>query len=77
MGMVFSTGLMVLITRANGISIRLKVKVLFGMLRETFTGVNSKTIWPMGTESTLTLMEVGTRANSETMSRKAMGKKNG
>ena len=53
MGMVFSTGLMGLITRANGISIRLKAKVLFGMLRETFTGVNSKMIWQTDMENIL------------------------
>ena len=76
-GMEYSTGLMGPITKASGISIKLKAKVLFGMLRVTFIEENSKMIWPTGTESILTSMEAGIKVNLETMSKKAMGKKNG
>jgi hypothetical protein len=47
-----NTGMTELITKANGSSTKLRDKELFGMLKEMFTKGNSKTIWPMGMEST-------------------------
>jgi hypothetical protein len=47
MVMGFNIGLMELIMKANGISIRLKVKEHFGMLKEMFIGENLRMIWLM------------------------------
>jgi|TARA_B110001450_G_C17635684_1_gene487075 hypothetical protein len=52
MGMAFNTGMMGLIMRVSGATIRLKAKELFGMLKEMYTKVNSKTTWPMAMVST-------------------------
>ena len=45
MDMEFNIGLMALIMKVNGVLIKLKVKELFGMLKEMFTEENSKMIW--------------------------------
>ena len=47
MDMVYSTGQMVLITKANGITIRQKAKEHFGMPKEIYIEVNLKMIWLM------------------------------
>lgn len=59
-----NTGLMAHIMKATGVLAKLRVKVLFGMLKETSTEANSKTIWPMDSENIRTLMGPGTRENS-------------
>ena len=47
-------GQMELIMKETGILIKLKVKEHFGMQKEMYIAVNSKTIWPTGMESILT-----------------------
>ena len=51
MDMEFNIGLMALIMKVNGVLIKLKVKELFGMLKEMFTEENSKMIWRMAMEN--------------------------
>ena len=72
-----NTGLMVPIMRDSGISIKQRVQVLFGMLKEMFIEVISKMIWLMVTENTLISMEVNIEANSKMTFKKATEKKNG
>ena len=77
MGMVSNIGLMVRIMKVIGTIIKQKDKVLSGMLKVMYTEVNSKMIWLMDMESILISMGPNTKANSETMFKKAMVKKNG
>jgi hypothetical protein len=51
--MVFNTGMMALITRGNGVTTKLRVKELSGMLKVMFTMESSKMIWRMDMENTL------------------------
>ena len=75
--MEYNTGSMELITKDSGNITKLKVKALSGMLKVTFTVVNSKTIWPTAMESTLISTEANTRESSEMMFKKEMEKKSG
>jgi hypothetical protein len=49
-----SIGLMGLIMKVSGTSIKQKAKELSGMLKVMFITASSKMIWQMATESTLT-----------------------
>jgi hypothetical protein len=53
MGMVYNTGMMGLITRDNGVTTKLRVKELSGMLKVMFTMESSRMIWRMDMENTL------------------------
>jgi hypothetical protein len=77
MAMEFNTGLMELITRVNGFSIRLKAMVHSGMLKEMFIGEILKMIWQTDKENILILMEVNIKESSKMMYKKGMVKKNG
>jgi hypothetical protein len=77
MDMVFNIGLMVLIMKVNGISIRLKVKELFGMLKVMFTEENLRMIWPMDMENILILTEANIKENLKMMYKKVMERKSG
>ena len=50
----FNIGLMELIMKDNGTLIKRRAKEHFGMLKEMFITENSKMIWQMVTENTLT-----------------------
>jgi hypothetical protein len=77
MDMVYNIGLMVPITRATGSWTKLKAKVRFGTLKETFIEVNLKMIWPTAMENTLILMVLNTRENFMMTYKKVTVKKNG
>jgi hypothetical protein len=77
MDMEYNTGLMELIMKDNGLLTKQRVKVHFGMLKETSTVEISRTIWQMDMVITLILTEVDIRVSSKTMFRRAMEKKNG
>jgi len=64
MGMEYNTGSMVLTTKANGITTRLRARELSGMPKEMFIEVNSRMTWPMDMENTLTSMDLSTRDSS-------------
>ena len=72
-----NTGLMVLITKVSGTLTKLRDKVLSGMLKVMCTMVNSETIWPTATESTLISMAASTKESSRTMSRRGTVRKSG
>lgn len=75
--MVFNTGMMAPITRDNGVTTKLRVKELSGMLKVMFTMESSKMIWRMDMENILILMDQNIKGNSKTMSKKDMEKKSG
>ena len=77
MDMEFNTGQMVLITRASGISTKLKVKGPSGMPKATSTEVNSKMIWLMGMVNIPTSMAQNIKESLRTMYKRDMEKKNG
>ncbi len=75
--MEYNTGLMVLIMKVNGVSIKLKVKALFGTQKGMFTEENLKMIWQMVMENTHISMDQSIKENSKMMFKKDMEKKNG
>ena len=77
MAMVYNTGLTVLITKDSGSSIKLKVKVSSGTLKEMFIEVNLEMTWPMAMVSTHISMDLNIKESLEMTYKKAMVKKNG
>jgi hypothetical protein len=77
MDMEFNIGLMALIMKVNGVSTKLKVKELFGMLKEMFTEENSKMIWQMAMENTHISTVLNIKENLKMTFKKDMEKKNG
>jgi hypothetical protein len=77
MDTVSNIGLMGPITRANGLTIKLKGKALSGTPKEMFTGVNLRTTWQMDMASIRISMGQSIKVSSEMMSRKAMVRKSG
>lgn len=77
MATVYNTGLMVLTTKDSGNSIKRKVKVSSGMLKETCTEVNSETIWPMAMVNTHISMDPNIKESSQMTYKKVTVKKNG
>lgn len=77
MDMEFNIGMMGLIMKVSGHLIKLKGKGHFGMLKAMFTRGNSRTIWPMGMETTHISTDPSTKASSEMMYKKGMEKKSG
>jgi hypothetical protein len=75
--MVYNTGQTEHITKETGFLTKLKDKEHFGTLRVMFTEVNSKMIWPTGTENTLISTDPNIKVSLETMYKKDMEKKNG
>ena len=75
--MEYNIGLMVLIMKVNGVSIKLKAKALFGMQKGMFTEENLKMIWQMVMENTHISMDQSIKENSKMMFKKDMEKKNG
>jgi hypothetical protein len=77
MDMEFNIGLMALIMKVNGVLIKLKVKELFGMLKEMFTEENSKMIWRMATENIRISTVLNIKESLKMTFKKDMEKKNG
>ena len=75
--MEFNIGLMELITKDSGISIKLKDKEHFGMLKEKCIEGNLEMIWQMDMENILTLMEANIKVSLKMMFKRVMEKKNG
>jgi len=78
-GMVteFNTGQMELITKASGVTIKLKEKARFGMLKEMSIKASSEMTWQMVMENILISMGQCTKVSSKMMFRKVMVKKSG
>jgi hypothetical protein len=68
---------MELIMKVNGVLIKLKVKELFGMLKEMFTEENSKMIWRMATENIRISTVLNIKESLKMTFKKDMEKKNG
>jgi hypothetical protein len=77
MDMEFNIGLMALIMKVNGVLIKLKVKELFGMLKEMFTEENSKMIWRMAMENIRISTVLNIKESLKMTFKKDMEKKNG
>ena len=77
MVMEFSTGLMVLTTRVNGIWTKLKAKEHFGMRKEMSTEESSKMIWRTDMESILTSTVPSTKESLKMTCKKGTVRKNG
>lgn len=77
MDMVCNIGLMELIMKASGHTIKQRGKEPSGMQRVTSIEENLKTIWQMVMVSTPILMVQSIRVNLEMMSKKDTVKKNG
>ena len=75
--MAFRSGLMEPYTKANGLKIKLKVKVHSGMPKETYTQVNSRLIKQMDSVYIHMLMALDMKANGSTMFSRAKEKKPG
>ena len=75
--MVFNTGQMALITKANGVLIRLKAKAPSGMRKVTFTEVSLKMIWLTALVNIHILMDPNIKENLKTTCKKATAKKSG
>jgi hypothetical protein len=77
MVMESSIGLMEHIMKASGVLIKLKDKVLSGMLKEIFIEESLGMIWLMAMANILILMGQSIMENLKMMFKKAMEKKNG
>jgi hypothetical protein len=73
----YNIGLMELIMKVNGVLIKLKVKELFGTLREMFTEENSKMIWLTVMENTHISMDQNIKGSLKMTFKKDTEKKNG
>ena len=73
----YNIGLMALIMKVIGVLIKLKVKVLFGMLKVTSIEVSLRMIWLMVMGNIFILMDRNIKENLEMIYKKVKGKKNG
>jgi hypothetical protein len=75
--MVYNTGLMERTMKVNGAIIKPKVRAHFGMPKEIFTEVSSKTIWRMVTVNTHISMVLSIKVSLKKMFKKVTVRKNG